>query len=67
MNRELRQWAKKIRQPGGTRGIGRDEDDTEDEDERNLAVGPLQQFMGSIAKIQKSIKRKATLFLLKHQ
>ena len=60
VNRELRQWAKKIRQPGGTRGIGRDDDDTEDEDERNLAVGPFQRFIGSMAKIQKSIKRKAS-------
>ena len=40
----------KIRQPGGTRGISRDEADS-DEDEGNLAVGPLQQFMGNIAKI----------------
>ena len=30
-----------------------------DEDEYNLAVRPLQQFMGNIAKIQKGIKRKA--------
>ena len=59
MNRQLRQWTKKIRLPGGTRTIGRDEDDTDDEDERNLAAGPLQQFMGNIAKIQKGIKRKA--------
>ena len=59
VNRELRQWTKKIRQPGGTRAIGRDDVDTDDKDENNLAVGPLQQFMGNIAKIQKSIKRKA--------
>ena len=58
VNRELRQWTKKIHQPGGTRAIGRDEVDTDDKDENNLAVGPLQQFMGNIAKIQKSIKRK---------
>ncbi|CAH3016341.1 unnamed protein product [Porites evermanni] len=30
-----------------------------DEDEGNLAVGPLQQFMGNISKISKAIKRKA--------
>ena len=60
VNRELRQWAKKIRQPGETRGIGRDEEDSENEDERNLAVGSLQQFMGNIAEIQKTIKRKAS-------
>ena len=58
VNRELQQWVKKIRQPGGTRGISRDEDDS-DEDEGNLAVGPLQQFMGNISKISKAIKRKA--------
>ena len=54
---QLRQWTKKIRQPGGTRTVGCD--NTDDEDEYNLAVGPLQQFMGNIAKIQKGIKRKA--------
>ena len=58
VNRELQQWVKKIRQPGGTRGISRDEDDS-DEEEGNLAVGPLQQFMGNISKISKAIKRKA--------
>ena len=58
VNWELQQWVKKIRQPGGTQGISRDEDDS-DEDEGNLAVGPLQQFMGNISKISKAIKRKA--------
>ena len=57
VNRELQQWVKKIRQPGGTRGISRDEDDSDDEG--NLAVGPLQHFMGNISKISKAIKRKA--------
>ncbi|CAH3181875.1 unnamed protein product, partial [Porites lobata] len=56
VNRELQQWVKKIRQPGGTRGISRNEDDSDDEG--NLAVGPLQQFMGNISKISKAIKRK---------
>ena len=56
-NRQLRQWTKKIRQPGGTRIVGHD--NTDNEDEYNLSVGPLQQFMGNIAKIQKGIKRKA--------
>ena len=59
VNRQLRQWTKKIRQPGGIRSIGRD-DSEEDDDDNNLAVGPMQQFMGNIRKIQKSIKRKAT-------
>ena len=30
VNRELQQWVKKIRQPGGTRGISRDEDDSDE-------------------------------------
>ena len=60
VNRQLRQWTKKIRQPGGIRSIGRDDDDTDDDDANNLAVGPMQQFMSNIAKIQKGIKRKAT-------
>ena len=59
VNRQLRQWTKKIRQPGGTHAIGRDDDSEEDDDEHNLAVGPFQQFTGKIAKIQKGIKRKA--------
>ena len=54
---QLRQWTKKIRQPGGTRTVGCD--NTDDEDEYNLAVGPLQQFMGNIAKIQKGIKKSS--------
>ena len=58
VNREVQQWVKKIRQPGGMRGISRAEDDS-DEDEGNLAVGPLQQFMRNISKISKAIKRKA--------
>ena len=58
VNRKLQQWVKKIRQPGGTRGIGQDVSNSDDE-EGNLAVGPLQQFMGNISKISKAIKRKA--------
>ena len=59
VNRQLRQWTKKISQPGGTRTAGHD--DTDDEDEYNLAVGPMQQFMGQIAKIQKGIKKNAAV------
>ena len=58
VNRQLRQWTKKIRQPGGTRTLGRvdtGEEEDEDEDDYNLAVGPMQQFMGNIAKIKKGI------------
>ena len=58
VNGELQLWVKKIRQPGGTRGIGQDVSDS-DEEEGNLAIGPLQQFMGNISKISKAIKRKA--------
>lgn len=63
VNRQLRQWTKKIRQPGGTRILGRvdtDEEEDEDEDVYNLAVGPIQQSVGNIAKIQKGVKRAAT-------
>ena len=61
VNRQLRQWTKKIRQPGGTCVVGRDyDDDTDNEDDHNLAVGPMQQFVRNISKIQKVIKRKAT-------
>ena len=59
VNRELQHWVKKIRQPGGTRGISRDEDDSDEGEEKNLAVGPFHQFMGNISKISKAIKRKA--------
>ena len=38
VNRQLRQWATKIRQPGGIRAIGRDDDDTDDDDANNLAI-----------------------------
>ncbi|CAH3176464.1 unnamed protein product [Porites lobata] len=60
VNRQLRHWTTKIRQPGGVRAIGRDDDDPYDDDANNLAVGTVQQFMSNIAKIQKGIKRKAT-------
>ena len=61
VNRNLQQWVKKVRQPGGTRGITRnaDESDEEDDDEGNLAVGPFHQFMGNMYKLGKAIKRKA--------
>ena len=57
--------AKKIRQPGGTRTIDMT-DSEEDEDAQNLAVGPLQQFISNIAKIQKGVKRKAILTSNRH-
>ena len=58
VNRELQQWVKKIRQPGGTRAITRDDDDTDD-DEDNLAVAPIHRLMGNISKIRQGIKRQA--------
>lgn len=51
---------RKIRQPGGTRTIGNEDFEEEDDDENNLVVGPMQQFLANIAKIQKGIKRPAT-------
>ena len=56
VNRELQQWVKKIRQPGGTRAITRDEEDTDEED--NLAVAPIHRLMGDISKIRQGIKRQ---------
>ena len=53
VNRQLRQWTKKIRQPGDIRAIGRDDDYTDDDDANNLAVGAMQQFMSNIAKIRR--------------
>ena len=58
VNRELQQWVKKIRQPGGTRGIGQDVSDSDEEGD-NLAVAPFHRFMGNVAKLSKGIKRKA--------
>ena len=63
VNWQLGEWTKKIRQPGDARTLGRvdrDEEEDEDEDVYNLAVGPMQKFMGNIIKIQKGIKRAAT-------
>ena len=57
VNRELQQWVKKIRQPGGTRAITRYDEDT-DEDEDNLAVAPIHRLMGDISKISQGIKRE---------
>ena len=61
VGRQLLQWTRKIRQPGGTRTIGNEDFEEEDDDENNLAVGPMQQFLANIAKIQKGRKRPATL------
>ena len=58
VNRELQQWVKKIRQPGGTRAITRYDEDM-DEDEDNLAVAPVHRLMGDISKIRQGIKREA--------
>ena len=58
VNRELQQWVKKIRQPGGTRAITRYDEDDEDEED-NLAVAPIHRLMGDISKIRQGIKREA--------
>ena len=58
VNRELQQWVKKIRQPGGTRGITRDQDESDEEDD-NLAVALIHKMMGHISKLRRGIKRKA--------
>ena len=58
VGRQLRQWTKTIRQPGGTRAIGSGEnfEDASDEED-NLAVGPVHHLISKIAKIsQKGIK-----------
>ena len=55
LNKELRVWSQKIRQPGQPGHPG----SPEEGDESNLAVGPTQQFMGNIAKLKKRINRPA--------
>ena len=54
VNKQLRVWSKKIRQPGLPTGPGSPE-----EDEANLAIGPTQKFMGHIAQLKQRIKRPA--------
>ena len=51
VNRELQQWVKKIRQPGGTQGISRDEDDS-DEDEGKFSRRPVTTIYGKHFKNQ---------------
>ena len=53
LNKELRVWSQKIRQPGQAGHPGSPEDDS------NLAVGPTQQFMGNIAKLKHKLERPA--------
>ena len=53
LNKELRVWSQKIRQPGQAGHPG------SPEDESNLAVGPTQQFMGNIAKLKNKLDRPA--------
>ena len=57
VNGELQQWVKKIRQPGGTRGIGQDVSDS-DEEEGNLAVGRYNNLWETFQKSVR-LKRKA--------
>ena len=51
LNKELRVWSQKIRQPGQPGHPG------SPEDENNLAVGPTQKFIGNIAKLKQRINR----------
>ena len=60
VGRQLRQWTEKIRQPGNTRTIGSEDLEEEYDDGNNLAVGPMQQCLANVAKIQKGIKRPET-------
>ena len=53
VNKQLRVWSKKIRQPGVPTDPGSPEEDA------NLAIGPTQKFMGHIAQLHKRIKRPA--------
>ena len=53
VNKQLRVWSKKIRQPGIPTEPG------SPEDESNLAIGPTQKFMGQIAQLNKKMKRPA--------
>ena len=54
VNKQLRVWSQKIRQPGLPTGPGSPE-----EEEANLAIGPTQKFMGHIAQLKQRIKRPA--------
>ena len=55
VNRQLWQWTKQIRQPGGTHAIGRDDDSEEDNDEHNLAVGPFSTIHGKYCENSKRV------------
>ena len=55
VNKQLRVWSQKIRQPGLPTGPGSPEED----DEANLAIGRMQKFMGHIAQLKQRIKRPA--------
>jgi len=55
VNKQLRVWSQKIRQPGLPTGPGSPEED----EEANLAIGPTQKFMGHIAQLKQRIKRPA--------
>ena len=53
LNKELRVWSQKIRQPGQPGHPG------SPEDEANLAIGPTLKFMGNIAQLKQRINRPA--------
>ena len=54
LNKQLRVWSQKIRQPGMSTRPGSPE-----EEEANLAIGPTQKFMGHIAQLKQRINRPA--------
>ena len=53
LNKELRVWSQKIRQPGQPGHPG------SPDEEANLAIGPTQKFMGNIAQLKQRINRPA--------
>lgn len=58
VGRELRQWTKCVRQPGGSRvGAGGGDVEEEDEDEMNLAAGPMHTLLTKLLPSPKRIKQ----------
>lgn len=58
VGRELRQWTKRVRQPGGSRvGAGGGDVEEEDEDEMNLAAGPMHTLLTKLLPSRKRIKQ----------
>lgn len=61
VGRQLGQWIKRVRQPGGIWSVEGDEVEVEEEDDMtNLARGPMYNLLTQLVKTQKIIKRQAT-------